>query len=81
VTRDCFGRGAGSAMMRTAMERAWRDGPQRLHLHTCTLDHPAALRFYLRWGFRPWKRAIEVSRDPRLTGDAAAGAAPDLPIL
>ena len=53
----------------------------RLWLHTCTLDHPAALRFYRRAGLRPYLRAIEVADDPRLTGRMPRDAAPDLPIL
>jgi hypothetical protein len=37
-------------------------------LHTCTFDHPAAVRFYLKSGFKPFKFAIEVTDDPRLRG-------------
>jgi len=81
VTPDLIGRGAGSQLMRCALERAWSLHPRRLHLHTCTLDHPGALKFYLKWGFRPWKRAVEVAPDPRLTGDAPPAAAPHIPLI
>ena len=29
-----------------------------MHVHTCSLDHPAALSAYLRAGFKAYKRAI-----------------------
>jgi GNAT superfamily N-acetyltransferase len=81
VTPDLIGHGAGSQLMRHALEQAWSHRPRRLHLHTCTLDHPNALPFYLKWGFHPWKRAVEVALDPRLTGDARACAAPHIPLI
>jgi GNAT superfamily N-acetyltransferase len=81
VTPDLIGQGAGSQLMRHALEQAWSHHPRRLHLHTCTLDHPNALPFYLKWGFRPWKRAVEVALDPRLSGDASASAAPHIPLI
>src|SRR5438132_6476379 len=33
-----------------------------------SLDHPLALPFYLRSGFSPFKRHLEIVEDPRLTG-------------
>jgi GNAT superfamily N-acetyltransferase len=81
VTPDLIGRGVGSQLMRHALEQAWSHHPRRLHLHTCTLDHPNALPFYLKWGFHAWKRAVEVAPDPRLTGDARASAAPHIPLI
>ena len=33
------------------MRAAWAEKPERVWLHTCTLDHPHALRNYLRRGF------------------------------
>ncbi len=55
--------------------------PQRLWLHTCTSDHPGALRFYTQAGFVPYKRAVEVADDPRVSGQLPRSAAPHLPIL
>ena len=46
------GRGIGSWLLHQAIRLAWRDGVVRLEVNTCTLDHPAALRNYLRAGFR-----------------------------
>ncbi len=81
ITQDAIGHGLGSLLMRHVLEQAWSHKPRRVHLHTCTLDHPAALQFYLKWGFQAWKRAVEVAPDPRLTGDSAPGAAPQIPLI
>jgi GNAT superfamily N-acetyltransferase len=48
------GRGLGRALLTTAIAEAWRlqPAPSRVWLHTCTLDHPAALPNYLARGFK-----------------------------
>jgi GNAT superfamily N-acetyltransferase len=81
VTADLLGRGAGRALMELAIAEAWRHEPEKLTVHTCTLDHPKALGFYLKCGFRAVQRAIEISADPRLTGEARRTAAPRIPLL
>jgi len=48
-------------------------------LHTCSLDHPRAVAFYLGAGLRPYKRAIEVADDPRR--DLPPDAAPQVPVI
>jgi ribosomal protein S18 acetylase RimI-like enzyme len=50
---EYFGRGWGKYLLTEAVREAWRPGPARVWLHTCTLDHPAALPNYLARGFRP----------------------------
>jgi hypothetical protein len=50
-------------------------------LHTCTFDHPAVLSFYQKFGFRSFKRAIEVGDDPRLTGETPRTNAPHIPMI
>jgi GNAT superfamily N-acetyltransferase len=50
---DFIGRGLGKYLLTRAVEGAWQLGPRRVWLHTCTLDHPAALPNYLKRGFRP----------------------------
>lgn len=47
-----IGRGWGKHLLTLAAEAAWGLGPVRVWLHTCTLDHPAALPNYLKRGFR-----------------------------
>jgi prephenate dehydrogenase/GNAT superfamily N-acetyltransferase len=45
------GRGYGGLLLTAAVERAWEQGAARVWLHTCSLDHPAAIPNYLRRGF------------------------------
>lgn len=47
-----IGRGLGGALLTAAARAAWDLAPTRVWLHTCTLDHPAALPNYLARGFR-----------------------------
>lgn len=81
LTPPLVGRGLGRALMNSALRAAWARRPRRLWLHTCTLDHPKALGFYIHCGFTPYKRAIEVADDPRLTGKLPPSAAPHVPLL
>jgi GNAT superfamily N-acetyltransferase len=81
VTPALIGQGAGSALMRYTLDLIWSNEPARVHLHTCTLDHPGALEFYMRWGFHAYRRAVEVAPDPRLTGDSPRGAAAQIPLI
>ena len=52
---EFVGRGLGKALLTVAVRRAFELGAARVWLHTCTLDHPAALPNYLARGFRPFK--------------------------
>jgi GNAT superfamily N-acetyltransferase len=45
------GRGLGAWLVGEAADTAWRMGASRVWLHTCSLDHPAALPNYLKRGF------------------------------
>ena len=76
-----IGRGLGLELAAEGIRRAFRRPISRLWLHTCTLDHPAAVRFYRSVGFTPYRRALEVAEDPRLTGRLPRDAAPDVPIV
>lgn len=76
------GQGHGRWLLAEAVRCAWAgDGVARVHVHTCTLDHPAALAAYRRAGFTPYKRAIERFPDPRLSGILPADCAPQVPLL
>ncbi|HWJ74717.1 MAG TPA: GNAT family N-acetyltransferase [Kaistia sp.] len=75
------GTGAARGLMSDVLDRAFGGGAERVWLHTCHFDHPAALPFYRRMGFRPWKFAIEVSRDPRLDGFLPREAGPHVPLI
>jgi GNAT superfamily N-acetyltransferase len=50
-----LGRGLGKHLLTCATNQAWADGANRVWLHTCTLDDPAAMPNYLKRGFRPFK--------------------------
>jgi GNAT superfamily N-acetyltransferase len=52
---EFVGRGWGGHLLTRAVEAAWEMRPERVWLHTCTLDHPAALPNYLKRGFRPFR--------------------------
>lgn len=41
-----IGRGLGGHLLTTALEEAWRMRPKRVWVHTCSLDHPGALKNY-----------------------------------
>lgn len=75
------GSGAGRFLMNAALERAWGQPITRLWVHTCTFDHPNALSFYRRSGFRPYQVMVEVHPDPRLTGHLPKEASPQVPLL
>jgi GNAT superfamily N-acetyltransferase len=78
---ELSGKGHGRWLLAEAVRRAWREGVDRIHVHTCSLDHPAALPAYRRAGFIPYKRAIERFPDPRLLGVLPKDCAPQIPLL
>ena len=78
---ELAGQGHGRWLLAEALRLAWREGVDRVHVHTCSLDHPAALAAYRRAGFTPFKRAVERFPDPRLLGILPTAAAPQIPLL
>jgi GNAT superfamily N-acetyltransferase len=50
-----IGRGLGKYLLSRAVTQAWASGANRIWLHTCTLDDPAAMPNYLKRGFTPFK--------------------------
>jgi GNAT superfamily N-acetyltransferase len=81
LTDALVGKGTGRWLMNRAIEIAWSHPIDRFWVHTCNLDHPNALGFYIRSGFRPFKRQIEIADDPRLTGALSPDAAPHIPLI
>jgi GNAT superfamily N-acetyltransferase len=81
VTARLIGSGAGRWMMNRALELSWSRPVTRVWVHTCTLDHPSALAFYQRAGFRPFRRQVEIADDPRLDGAVPRDAARHVPII
>ena len=78
---ELTGRGHGGWLMGHALKRAWREGITRVWVHTCDLDHPGALAFYQRHGFRPYQRLVEIYDDPRAGGLYPPDTAPGVPLL
>ncbi|MET0270270.1 MAG: GNAT family N-acetyltransferase [Sphingomonas sp.] len=78
---ELAGQKLGGWLMGHALGLGWRKGVTRLWVHTCTLDHPAALPFYRKAGFVPFARSVETFADPRLAGVLPADAAPHVPTL
>ncbi len=81
VTTDLIGTGSGRYLMNEAIRLAWAQNITRLHVHTCTLDSPQALPFYIRSGFTPYRQQIEIDGDPRLSGLLPQSAAPHVPLI
>ena len=52
-----IGRGFGGPLLSHAIDSAWGwQGTRRVWVHTCTLDHPSALRNYQARGLRIFKQ-------------------------
>lgn len=81
VVAPMLGTGAGRFLMAHAIERVRHAGVNRVWLHTCSFDHPNALTFYRRAGFRAYKREIELTNDPRQDGTLPCHVAPHVPIV
>ncbi len=55
------GQGLGKYLLGEALTRAWRANPRKVTVNTNTLDHPAALPLYQRYGFVPaGRKTIEL---------------------
>jgi len=78
---EMAGQRHGRWLFAETIERAWAPGIERVTVHTCSLDHPAALPSYIRAGFVARGRAFESFPDPRLTGLLPRDVAPQLPLI
>lgn len=48
---DFIGNGLGRYFLSNVLDLIWSRGPKCVRLETCTLDHPAALPLYQKFGF------------------------------
>jgi len=78
---ELAGQGHGRWLFAETLIRAWAPGVERVTVHTCTLDHPAAMPAYLRAGFVAKRRAFESFPDPRLAGLLPVDYAPQVPLI
>lgn len=75
------GKGLGQWLMRKALQLAWGKGISRVWLHSCTTDDPRAVPFYMKQGFVPFARFVEVYRDPRLCDLYPEDFGPQIPLI
>lgn len=52
------GQGLGKYLLHWLLNTAWSHNPSRVWLHTCDLDHPAALPNYIKCGFEAYKEEM-----------------------
>lgn len=78
---ELAGKGHGEWLFAQTLALAWRKDVGRVIVNTCTLDHPAALKAYMKAGFTAYKRAFETFPDPRLVGLLPADCAPQVPLV
>lgn len=75
------GTGAGRWLMNQAQDLAWSRPIRRFWVHTCTLDAQGAVAFYMRSGFVPFRRKVEITDDPRHLGRSPKDSAPHFPMI
>ena len=63
---EFIGRGLGRYIVDWAVDAAWNLEPERVWIHTCNLDHPAALPTYQKAGFSVFNRQTVTIPNPRL---------------
>jgi GNAT superfamily N-acetyltransferase len=61
---EFIGQGLGKYFLQWTIDKAWSYRPRRSWLHTCTLDHPAALPNYLKAGFVIYKEEMKKTELP-----------------
>ncbi|NWJ47921.1 MAG: GNAT family N-acetyltransferase [Chloroflexi bacterium] len=61
------GYGIGKHLLSFGVQRAWEAQPERVWLHTCTLDGKYALNNYLKRGFNIYKEVLEPPTNPKVS--------------
>ena len=54
-----LGKGLGGGFLTAAVEKAWEMGAGRVWVHTCSLDHPNALKNYQARGFQIYSESLD----------------------
>jgi len=57
-----IGQGLGRFFLNWTLHQAWSYSPDRVWVHTCDLDHPAALSTYLRAGLDIYRQEVGTQR-------------------
>jgi len=58
LLKPFIARGLGGYLLTHAITSAWAWGARRVWVHTCTLDHPNALKNYLARGMKVYKQEL-----------------------
>ncbi len=58
IFKNYFGKKLGAYLLTHALETGWKHSPKRVWVHTCTLDHPNALRNYIARGMSIYKKEL-----------------------
>lgn len=61
---EALGKGQGARLLEDAITCGFQLGKNRVWLHTCSLDHPAALPNYLKRGFKLFREEDVVDNLP-----------------
>lgn len=69
-----LGRGLGGHLLSVGIRRAWDMDARRVWVHTCSLDHPAALKNYQSRGMRIYKEETALKDVPEATPGPWPGA-------
>lgn len=77
---EFIGIGLGRYFLEAIVDIGWNGHPDRLWLHTCTLDHPSALPNYQRRGFTPYDQKTRKVMDPRRVGYLPVNVGPKMKI-
>lgn len=59
LAEEFIGKGLGKLLLHWGIKQAWQSPIERLWLHTCEYDHPSALPFYQKNGFKIYKEQID----------------------
>ena len=62
---DFIGRGLGLYFLDWIVATAWSENPERIWVHTCNLDHPAAIAIYQKAGLSPFKQEMKIIDHPK----------------
>ena len=56
IFREYYGKKIGGYLLTHALRKSWSHQPTRVWVHTCTLDHPNALKNYIARGMNIFKK-------------------------
>ncbi len=58
ILEEYFSKGCGGYLLTEAIKKSFKEGVQRVWVHTCSLDHPNAIKNYKSRGMKIFKTEI-----------------------